>query len=67
MKILTYLTWACGIVGALLILAGCIGYLVGGKFLGVNHALNFFHVANSILILAILSKLMSPCCEKTEK
>lgn len=67
MKILKYVSWAGGIVGALLILAGCIGYLAGGVFLGVKHPINYFHVANSILLLAVLCKLLSPCCEKTEK
>ncbi|MBN2520008.1 MAG: hypothetical protein JXB17_05865 [Bacteroidales bacterium] len=66
MKLLVYITWASGIVGGLLILAGIIGFLIGGNFLGVRHSIYFFHIATSILLFGILSKLLSGCSEKNE-
>lgn len=57
-KILYGLTWASGIIAGLLILFGCIHFFfTRAAFLGVNHAVNYFHVANSFLLMAICIQL----------
>ena len=57
-KLLHILSWTSGTVAALLMLFGCIHFFfTPAAFLGVNHAVNFFHVANSFLLLAICIQL----------
>ena len=46
-----------GVLALLLMLAGFISFFVNGKFLGVNHSINFFFVANSFLLLTICGLL----------
>ena len=50
-------SWVAGTLGALLILAGVIGFFVQGCFLGVSNFYNWFYFANSFLLLAICSQL----------
>lgn len=51
------LTQISGVLAMLLMLAGFISFFVQGKFLGVNHSINFFIVANSFLLLTICGLL----------
>lgn len=69
-KILNYLGWASGIFGALLMLGGAIGFLIGGEFLGVSNFYNWFFIANSFLFLGIFLVIVSGeccCCAHHEK
>jgi len=52
------LAWISGIIAALLMICGFIVFITNNKFLGVNHAVNYFHVANSFLLATIALLLM---------
>jgi hypothetical protein len=62
MKLFTIVTWICGIAAALIILTGTISLVSGQIFFGLRHAVNYFHVANSMLLLAILCLLAKQAC-----
>jgi hypothetical protein len=62
MKFFTIVSWICGIAAALIILTGAISLVSGQIFFGLRHAVNYFHVANSILLLAILCLLANQAC-----
>ncbi len=49
----------------LLMLVALIDLIFSPKFLFVNHVVNYFHVANSFLLLAIFTALY-PVDEKTQ-
>ncbi|NOY36355.1 MAG: hypothetical protein GXO83_02130 [Chlorobi bacterium] len=53
------LAWISGIIALLLMLCGFIVFVSNGKFLGVNHAVNYFHVANSFLLVSIALLLLN--------
>lgn len=57
--IFNYLGWASGIFGSLLMLAGVIGFFIGGEFLYVRNFYNYFYIANSFLFLGIFCLLGS--------
>jgi len=59
--IINYLGWASGIFGALLILAGVIGFFTGAGFLGVANFYNYFFIANSFLLLGIFILVGTRC------
>ncbi len=58
MKALNLIGWITGGIGVILILLGTISELIGKSILAVNHAVNYFHVANSFLL--ILSGVIIP-------
>ena len=60
--IINYAGWVTGIFGALLMLAGVIGFLTGTEFIGVKNYFNYFYMANSFLFLGIFLLLGSSCC-----
>jgi hypothetical protein len=60
--IIKYVGWASGIFGALLMLAGIIGFLKGGEFLTVSVFYNFFYLANSFIFLGIFCIVATRCC-----
>jgi hypothetical protein len=62
MKILTIATWICGIGGALIIITGLTSLLCQQTFFGLRHAVNYFHVANSVLLLGILCLQAKKAC-----
>ena len=62
MKFYTIITWICGVAAALIILSGMISLVSGKIFFGLRHAVNYFHVANSLLLLAILCLLAKQVC-----
>jgi hypothetical protein len=45
------------VIALLLMLAALIDLIFSPKFLFVNHVVNYFHVANSFLLLAIFTAL----------
>jgi cytochrome bd-type quinol oxidase subunit 1 len=70
--IVNYLGWASGIFGALLMLAGVIGFFIGKEFLGVANFYNYFFIANSFLFLGIFILVGTRCfccctCNSEEK
>ncbi len=52
MKLINYLSWAAGVVAGALIIVGCLTLIIQRPLFGVNHVINYFHAANtSILVL----------------
>ncbi len=66
-KLLKIKGFIAGIIGALLMLGGVIGFLVGGEFLCVKNFYNWFFIANSFLIISILSFLITIACKEDKK
>jgi hypothetical protein len=62
MKLFTIVSWICGIAAALIILTGAISLVSGETFFGLRRVVNYFHVANSLLLLAILCLLANQAC-----
>jgi hypothetical protein len=62
MKFFITVAWICGIAAALIILTGAISLVTGKIFFGLRHAVNYFHVANSTLLLAILCLMAKQAC-----
>jgi hypothetical protein len=62
MKFFVAVAWICGILGALIIITGTISLISGTTFFGLRHVVNYFHVANSILLLGILCLLAHQGC-----
>jgi len=65
---INYLGWACGIFGALMVLAGVIGFLTGGGFLGVKYYFNFFFYSMPFILLGIffIAGTKTCCCCKDD-
>ncbi len=61
-SIVRYFGWASGIFGALLMLAGTIGYFIGDEFLGVRSFYNYFFIANSFIVLGIFCIVATRTC-----
>jgi hypothetical protein len=63
-KIVNYLGWASGIFGGLMMLAGVVGFLSGGEFLGVKYYIHFFFFSMPFILLGIffLVGTRSCCC-----
>jgi hypothetical protein len=66
MKILRWVAWiSLGLAGIIIILA-CIMLVTGICFFGFNHAVNYFAVANSFLLVTIALFIVTKqccCCE----
>ncbi len=67
MKILNVLTWAGGIGAVLIIAVGTLSLLSGQNWFGIRHEVNFFHVANSLALLAILCAVAGLSCKLKDK
>jgi hypothetical protein len=67
MKFFILVAWICGIAAALIVLTGAISLVSGRIFFGLRHAVNYFHVANSTLLLAILCLLANQVCLQNRK
>jgi len=67
MKLFTIIAWISGIIATVMIILGAISLLLGNNLFGVRHEANFYIVANSLLLLAILCVLARQgCCEKKD-
>jgi hypothetical protein len=65
MKLFTVVAWISGILAALLMILGAISLILGNNLFGVRHEANYYIVANSLLLMAILCVLARQgCCEK---
>jgi hypothetical protein len=54
MKTLHLIAWIAGIIAVILVLLGTVAYIFKLQLIGINHVVNFFHVANSYLLIAIV-------------
>ena len=65
-----FLGWASGLLGAMLMLCGVIGFFRGGPFLMVHSFYNWFYVANSFLFLGtflVLATFYAKYSDEKEK
>jgi hypothetical protein len=53
MKILRWIAWASIVAAVIIMILGAISLLSGSSLFGLVHVVNYFHVANSALLLAI--------------
>ncbi|MCK4464397.1 MAG: hypothetical protein KAU83_01700 [Bacteroidales bacterium] len=67
MKKLTWFAWISGIIAVIVMFFGFVDLLFNPKFLFVNHVINYFHMANSFLLLTICIVLLDKCKGKTEE
>ena len=57
MKYIENLIWASGTFAALIIVLGAIDFIFEAELVPVVHVINYFHVANSFLLVAICCTL----------
>jgi hypothetical protein len=53
MKYLEYLLWITGILTAIILLCAIVAFFTRFDVLGVVHVVNYFHVANTMLLICI--------------
>lgn len=53
MKYLEYLIWVFGILAGIILLLGVVDLIFAADLFPVNHVINYFHVANSLLLVCI--------------
>jgi hypothetical protein len=63
MKLFTIIAWACGICASLIIVLGAASLVFNKSLFGLVHVVNYYHVASSLLLLAILCVLAKQGCE----
>ena len=66
MKILNWISWIAGIAAAIIILQAFIDLLFKVNLFGVRNIYNYFHIASSLLLLAILCAVYVHKCECKE-
>ena len=72
MKLLRWIAYFAAALGALLIILASIGVLIHKHVFGFAHPMNFYMVADSVLLLAIALFIASKqcccnCCETKEE
>jgi len=67
MKFYTIVAWISGIIAAILMLLGAISLVLGNNLFGVRHEANYYIVASSFLLLAILCVLANQGCCSDKK
>ena len=65
--LLPIVSWISGTIAAILVLLGLIAFLFKCNLLGVKHAINLFHVANSFFLLSICSLIYKKISDDKEK
>ena len=53
MKVTNYLAWAAGVIAGALIVVGILTLILQRRFFGVNNVINYFHAANTCLLVVI--------------
>lgn len=67
MKILRWIAWISAAIAVVIIIVGLISLAAGKVMCGFNHPIiNYFHAANSFLLLAIALFIATKqcCCDK---
>lgn len=62
--LLSLAIWISGIVAVVVMILGLLSLLLKTAILGVNHGVNFFHMANSFLLLAICALIYKRVSEE---
>ncbi|MFO7657430.1 MAG: hypothetical protein R6W78_10205 [Bacteroidales bacterium] len=57
MKIFNFTSWITGAAAGVLVLLALIALIFKVELLGVRHVYNYFHIANSLLLIAILCSI----------
>ena len=60
MKALKIITWVSGVIAGILIILAVLTLILNKHLFGVNHVINYFHAANSFLLVAICCQLYKP-------
>jgi len=63
MKILNLISWIAGVAAAIIILQAFIDLFFKVNLFGVRYIYNYFHIANSLLLIAILCAVYLRKCE----
>jgi hypothetical protein len=63
MKFFKLAAWASGIIAVVIIILAVISLLLKTNLFGLRHVVNYFTVANSFLLLAILCVLAYQGCQ----
>lgn len=66
MKLFTVVAWISGVLAVIIMLLGIIPLITGNNLFGIRHEVNFYLVASSLLLLAILCVLARQGCEKKQ-
>ncbi|MCU0461276.1 MAG: hypothetical protein MUF36_04580 [Bacteroidales bacterium] len=67
MKALNWIGWASAGIGFILMLLGIISGLISKKILPIQHAVNYFHMANSFFLVTIALFIVVNRCECNRK
>ena len=67
MKLFKIVAWISGLLAIVVMILGTISLLLGNNLLSVRHEANFFIVASSLLLLAILCVLAQQGCSYDKK
>jgi len=67
MKTLNWIAWASAGAGVILILLGFITGLLSRKILPVQHAVNYFHMANSFFLITVALFIVVNRCDCNRK
>ncbi len=54
MKPLSIIAWISGGIGILIVIIAGISLLIGRNLFGFTHLVNYFHAANSFLLIAVV-------------
>lgn len=67
MKLYIVVAWISALIAVVMMVLGAISLIMQNNLLGVRHEANFFVVASSLLLLAILCVLARQgCCSKND-
>ncbi|MBN2814867.1 MAG: hypothetical protein JXQ80_12370 [Bacteroidales bacterium] len=64
MKLFIIVAWISGILAVVLMILGIVSLILGNNLLGVRHEANFYVMASSLLLLAILCVLAQQGCNQ---
>lgn len=69
MKALKGIAWGAGIIAGIIIILAVIALIIKTSFFGFVHIVNYFHTANTFLLIAICCTLYanSLCKEEQKK
>ncbi|HJX71637.1 MAG TPA: hypothetical protein VJ346_06785 [Bacteroidales bacterium] len=63
MKCLNWIAWIAGIAAGIIVLQAFVDLLFKINLFGVRNIYNYFHIANSLLLIAILCAVYANKCE----
>ncbi|MBN2212830.1 MAG: hypothetical protein JW723_01185 [Bacteroidales bacterium] len=67
MKLMNWIAWISGVAAGIIVLQAFIDLLFKVNLFGVRNVYNYFHVANSLLLIAILCAIgVNNCLRKKE-